>query len=229
MSVFRRREDFGDLQSPGNRSRRFDFAFGRNSSDSGNEVFGRWTEGIARGMGTPWFLLVLSLFCIAWLLWNTLGPEEWRFDSAALGFTALTLILSLQASYAAPMILLAQNRQDDRDRVQIEQDRQRAERNLADTEFLAREVVALRLALKDLPDRDFVRAELRALLADLAEADAETALKAAAAVLADSADSSGTGGVPGPADDPDVGTSSGTIIGKQAPTREHRRPFAEND
>ena len=174
MSMFRRREDFGNPQAPGNRGRRFRFGFGRNSDDSGNEVFGRWTEGIARGMGTPWFLLVLSLFCVAWLLWNTLGPEEWRFDSAALGFTALTLILSLQASYAAPMILLAQNRQDDRDRVQIEQDRQRAERNLADTEFLAREVVALRLALKDLPDRDFVRAELRALLADLAEADAET-------------------------------------------------------
>ncbi len=134
---------------------------------SSNETFGRWTEAIARGMGTPWFLLVLTLFCIAWLAWNTVAPEQWRFDSAALGFTALTLILSLQASYAAPMILLAQNRQDDRDRVQIEQDRQRAERNLADTEFLAREVVALRLAIKDLPDRDFVRAELRALLADL--------------------------------------------------------------
>jgi len=135
----------------------------------GNEVFGRWTEGIARGMGTPWFLLALTLFCVVWLVWNTIAPQSWRFDSAALGFTALTLILSLQASYAAPMILLAQNRQDDRDRVQIEQDRQRAERNLADTEFLAREVVALRLAIKDLPDRDFVRAELRALLADLLE------------------------------------------------------------
>lgn len=132
-----------------------------------NERFGRWTERIARGMGTPWFLLALTAFTAAWLAWNTLMPEAWRFDSAALGFTALTLILSLQASYAAPMILLAQNRQDDRDRVQIEQDRQRAERNLADTEFLAREVVALRLALKELPDRDFVRAEIRALLADL--------------------------------------------------------------
>ena len=104
---------------------------------------------------------------------NTVAPERLRFDSAALGFTALTLILSLQASYAAPMILLAQNRQDDRDRVQIEQDRQRAERNLADTEFLAREVVALRLAIRDLPDRDFVRAELRALLADLELAEDE--------------------------------------------------------
>ncbi len=141
---------------------------------SGNERFGRWTEGIARGMGTPWFLLALTLFCIAWLAWNTFGPETGRFDSAALGFTALTLILSLQASYAAPMILLAQNRQDDRDRVQIEQDRQRSERALADTEFLAREVVSLRLAMKDLPDREFLRSELRALLAELdSEAAAE--------------------------------------------------------
>ncbi|QIK62364.1 DUF1003 domain-containing protein [Leucobacter viscericola] len=140
----------------------------RGSRENGrNERFGRWTEGIARGMGTPWFLMILTLVCVLWLAWNSFGPEEWRFDSAALGFTALTLILSLQASYAAPMILLAQNRQDDRDRVQIEQDRQRAERNLADTEYLAREVVALRLAMKELPDREFVRAELRALLADL--------------------------------------------------------------
>lgn len=134
----------------------------------GSERFGRWTEGIARGMGTPWFLLVLTAFCVLWLLWNTLGPEERRFDSAALGFTALTLILSLQASYAAPMILLAQNRQDDRDRVQIQQDRKQAERNLADTEFLAREVVALRIAIKDLPDREFVRQELKSLLNELA-------------------------------------------------------------
>ena len=136
-----------------------------------SERFGRWTESIARGMGTPWFLFALTVVCVAWLAWNTFGPETYRFDSAALGFTALTLILSLQASYAAPLLLLAQNRQDDRDRVQIEQDRQRAERNLADTEFLAREVVALRLALKDLPDRDFVRAELKSLLAELATED----------------------------------------------------------
>lgn len=137
----------------------------------GGERFGRWTEGIARGMGTPWFLLFLTLFCAAWLVWNTVAPKEYRFDSAALGFTALTLILSLQASYAAPMILLAQNRQDDRDRVQIQQDRRQAERNLADTEFLAREVVALRLAIKDLPDRDFVRQELKALLNEIAAED----------------------------------------------------------
>lgn len=129
--------------------------------------FGRITESIARGMGTPWFLVGLTLFCIAWMFYNTVGPEQWRFDSAALGFTALTLILSLQASYAAPLILLAQNRQDDRDRVAMEQDRQRAERNLADTEYLAREVVALRLAMKDMASRDFIRDELRSLLEEL--------------------------------------------------------------
>ena len=129
--------------------------------------FGRFTEVIARATGTPWFLLILSVFVIAWIGYNTLAPEPVRFDSQALGFTVLTLILSLQASYAAPLILLAQNRQDDRDRVQIEQDRQRAERNLADTEYLAREVVALRLAMADMATKDFIRAELRALLDEL--------------------------------------------------------------
>lgn len=133
----------------------------------GRDTFGRFTEAIARGMGTPWFLFGLSIFVVLWMLYNTLAPEGSRFDSAAIGFTALTLILSLQASYAAPLILLAQNRQDDRDRVQIEQDRQRAERNLNDTEYLAREVVALRLAVKDLASKDFIRAELRSLLEDL--------------------------------------------------------------
>lgn len=137
----------------------------------GRDRFGRFTEGIARGMGTPWFLFGLSVFVILWMLYNTLAPAGIRFDSAAIGFTALTLILSLQASYAAPLILLAQNRQDDRDRVQIEQDRQRAERNLNDTEYLAREVVALRLAMRDIPSKDFIRAELRSLLAELEKTD----------------------------------------------------------
>lgn len=118
-------------------------------------------------MGTPWFLIILTVIVVSWMTYNTLAPEQFRFDSAAIGFTALTLILSLQASYAAPLILLAQNRQDDRDRVAMEQDRQRAERNLADTEYLAREVVALRLAIKDVATKDFIRAELRALLEEL--------------------------------------------------------------
>jgi len=142
-----------------------------------SDRFGRFTEWIARAMGTPMFLLILSLFCIGWIAWNTLAPEPVRFDSQEYGFTVLTLVLSLQASYAAPLILLAQNRQDDRDRVQIEQDRQRSERNLADTEYLAREVVALRMALTDVQDqvvtRDVLRQELRALLDRLDARDAE--------------------------------------------------------
>ena len=117
------------------------------------EWFGRVTERLARAMGTPGFLFGMTVFIVIWMLWNTLAPATWRFDSASLGFTALTLALSLQASYAAPLLLLAQNRQDDRDRVQIEQDRQRAERNLADTEYLAREVVNLRMTVKELVDR----------------------------------------------------------------------------
>ncbi len=134
---------------------------------SGRDRFGRFTEATARGMGTPWFLLALSVFVVAWMSWNTFAPDGLQFDRADYGFIALTLVLSLQASYAAPLILLAQNRQDDRDRVQIEQDRQRAERNLADTEYLAREVVALRLAVKEMATRDFIRAELRSLLEEL--------------------------------------------------------------
>ena len=137
--------------------------------------FGRFTEWVARAMGTPTFLLSLTLFCVLWMGWNSIAPDDWRFDSAAIGFTALTLVLSLQASYAAPLILLAQNRQDDRDRVQIEQDRQRAERNLADTEYLAREIVALRMAVRDLTDevitRDTLRSELKAALERLDESD----------------------------------------------------------
>jgi uncharacterized membrane protein len=134
-----------------------------------DDAFGKVSEGIARFMGTPRFLLWLSLFCVAWLAWNSWGPVDLRFDKAANGFTALTLMLSLQASYSAPLILLAQNRQTDRDRVQAEQDRQRAERNLADTEFLAREMAALRIALSEVATRDFVRSELRNLMEELLE------------------------------------------------------------
>jgi uncharacterized membrane protein len=136
------------------------------------DAFGRIAERIARFMGTPRFLLYLTLFCAAWLAWNTWGPAPLRFDDAALGFTALTLMLSLQASYAAPLILLAQNRQDDRDRVAAEQDRSRAERSLADTEFLAREMASLRIALGEVATRDFVRSELRNLLEEIEEARA---------------------------------------------------------
>ncbi len=131
------------------------------------DASGRVSESIARFLGTPRFIVWLTVFCIVWLAWNSWGPAHLRFDQAENGFTALTLMLSLQASYAAPLILLAQNRQADRDRVQAEQDRQRAERNLADTEFLAREMASLRIALSEVATRDFVRSELRNLLEDL--------------------------------------------------------------
>ena len=120
-------------------------------------------------MGTPAFLVGMTVFCAVWLLWNTLLPESWQFDPRSLNFTLLTLILSLQASYAAPLILLAENRSTDRDRVEFEHDRQRAERNLADTEYLAREVAALRIAMREVATRDFIRSELKDLLKELEE------------------------------------------------------------
>ena len=92
------------------------------------DAFGRMTEGFARYMGTPQFLLWMTVFCGVWLGWNTLAPEELQFDPRSLNFTLLTLMLSLQASYAAPLLLLAQNRQDDRDRVVASEDRFAAHR-----------------------------------------------------------------------------------------------------
>ncbi|KAA9110254.1 DUF1003 domain-containing protein [Microbacterium rhizomatis] len=142
-----------------------------------SDRFGRFSEAFARAMGTSGFLIGMTIFVTLWLLWNTLAPVDMQFDPVATNFTLLTLILSLQASYAAPLILLAQNRQDDRDRVQIEQDRQRAERNLADTEYLAREIVALRMAVNDfhheVMTKDVLRAELKALLERLDEPGAQ--------------------------------------------------------
>ena len=133
------------------------------------DAFGRGAEGFARMMGTPAFLVWMTVFCAVWLTWNSLMPESAQFDPRALNFTLLTLILSLQASYAAPLLLLAQNRQDDRDRVQAEQDRQSNERNHATTDFITREIASLRLALNDVATRDFVRGELRDLLEELEE------------------------------------------------------------
>lgn len=128
------------------------------------EAFGAWSERFARFMGTPKFLVQMTVFVVVWLSWNTLAPKVWQFDPRALNYTLLTLILSLQASYAAPLILLAQNRQDDRDRVALEQDRQQTQRAVADTEYMAREVASLRLAVSDLATRDYLRSELREVL-----------------------------------------------------------------
>jgi uncharacterized membrane protein len=133
------------------------------------DAFGRMTEGFARFMGTPQFLLWMTVFVALWLGWNTIAPRELQFDSKDLNFTLLTLMLSLQASYAAPLLLLAQNRQDDRDRVTQEEDRRRAQQNLADTEYLTREIASLRIALRDVATRDFVRSELRSVLEEILE------------------------------------------------------------
>jgi uncharacterized membrane protein len=132
------------------------------------DAFGRLSERIARFIGTGRFLVYMTVFVIVWLIINTLAVK-YIFDEYP--FVFLTLILSLQASYAAPLILLAQNRQADRDRVQYEQDRARAERNIADTDYLTRELAALRMAVGEVATRDFIRSELRQLLDELEERD----------------------------------------------------------
>jgi uncharacterized membrane protein len=131
------------------------------------ETFGRWAEAIARFMGTARFLVYMTAVILVWVCWNTLAPAPWRFDPYT--FTFLTLVLSLQASYAAPLILLAQNRQADRDRLALEEDRRRAAMQKADTEYLAREVAALRNALGEVATRDFLRSELNRLVDELDE------------------------------------------------------------
>ncbi len=130
------------------------------------DAFGRLSERIARFIGTGRFLVYMTVFVIVWLIVNTLAAK-YIFDDYP--FVFLTLILSLQASYAAPLILLAQNRQADRDRVQYEQDRARAERNIADTDYLTRELAALRMAVGEVATRDFIRSELRQLLDEIEE------------------------------------------------------------
>jgi uncharacterized membrane protein len=131
------------------------------------ESMGRISERVARFLGTWRFIGYMTLFIVVWLAINWVGPTSWQFDPARSHFTGLTLILSLQASYAAPLILLAQNRQTDRDRVQFDQDRALSERTVADTEYLARELAAVRVALGDVATRDFLRGELRDLLEEL--------------------------------------------------------------
>jgi len=140
------------------------------------EAFGRAVERVARFLGTGRYLVYQSIFIVVWIVYNVAAPKHARFDPYT--FTFLTLILSLQAAYAAPLILLAQNRQDDRDRVNMEQDRRAGAQQLADTEFLARELAAVRIALGDVVTRDFLRAELRQVLEELdGERDETAALK----------------------------------------------------
>ncbi|NJQ00978.1 DUF1003 domain-containing protein [Streptomyces zingiberis] len=129
------------------------------------EAFGRVSERIARFLGTGRFIVWMTVVIILWVVWNTTAPAHLRFDRYP--FIFLTLALSLQASYAAPLILLAQNRQDDRDRVNLEQDRKQNERSIADTEYLTREIAALRLGLGEVATRDWIRSEFQDLLKEM--------------------------------------------------------------
>ncbi|UNO40066.1 DUF1003 domain-containing protein [Streptomyces sp. MST-110588] len=129
------------------------------------EAFGRLSEKIARFLGTGRFIVWMTVLIVLWVVWNVAAPDHLRFDKYP--FIFLTLMLSLQASYAAPLILLAQNRQDDRDRVSREQDRKQNERSLADTEYLTREIAALRLGLGEVATRDWIRSELQDLVKEL--------------------------------------------------------------
>ena len=137
------------------------------------DAFGAFAEGFARFMGTARFLAWMTLIIICWVLWNIpLGPPRPRFDEYP--FIFLTLILSLQASYAAPLILLAQNRQESRDRVALERDREQAAQSRADMDYLAREIAGLRMSVGELATRDYLRGELRnELRSILAELDDE--------------------------------------------------------
>jgi uncharacterized membrane protein len=137
------------------------------------EAFGKFAEAFARFMGTARFLFGMTVVIVLWILWNLpYGPPRPRFDSYP--FIFLTLILSLQASYAAPLILLAQNRQEARDRVISERDREQAAQSRADMDFLAREIASLRMSVGELATRDYLRSELRTeLRALIAELDNE--------------------------------------------------------
>ena len=124
------------------------------------EAFGRLTERIARYLGTGRYLVVQTIVIIIWIVWNVVFPKGSALGFDPYTFTFLTLVLSLQAAYAAPLILLAQNRQDDRDRVNLDADREEARSSKADLDYLAREIAAIRMALGEVATRDFLRSEL---------------------------------------------------------------------
>lgn len=132
------------------------------------EAFGNFAEKFARFMGTPHFLVWMTVVVIVWVAINLIGLFGLRWDPYP--FILLNLVFSTQASYAAPLILLAQNRQADRDKVSVDEDRRRATAQKADTEYLAREIAGLRMALGDVATRDFVRSELAKLAVELDDA-----------------------------------------------------------
>ena len=138
----------------------------RFSLDIDPDVFGRLVENLARFLGTGTYLFWQTVMVIAWISMNLiLGQRAWD----EYPFILLNLAFSTQAAYAAPLILLAQNRQDDRDRITVDEDRTRALQTKADTEYLARELAALRVAIGEIATRDYLRGELERLRGDLEE------------------------------------------------------------
>lgn len=129
------------------------------------DAIGSFAESFARWMGTAGFLFWMTILIVGWLVFNASMPPDSAPDPWP--FMFLTLALSLQASYAAPLILLAQNRQEARDRVSLEHDREVADQSRADMDFLAREIASLRMRMNDIATRDFIRSELRELLAEI--------------------------------------------------------------
>jgi uncharacterized membrane protein len=136
------------------------------------DAFGDFAEGFARFLGTARFLFYMTVFVIVWIVLNVVALFGYRWDPYP--FILLNLFFSTQASYAAPLILLAQNRQEARDRVQVERDRAQASQSRADMDFVAREIAGLRMSVGELATRDYVRSELRnELRSILAELDDE--------------------------------------------------------
>jgi len=125
------------------------------------DMFGRYSERIARFFGTARYLILQTALVIVWIGLNVYLGSKHAFDKYP--FILLNLAFSTQAAYAAPLILLAQGRQADRDRVSLEEDRAQNARAVADAEYLAREIAAIRIALGDVATRDFVRSELAKL------------------------------------------------------------------
>jgi uncharacterized membrane protein len=132
-----------------------------------SEIVGAFAEKFAKFMGTARFLGWMTVIVAMWAVWNSAAPAALRFDPYP--FIFLTLVLSLQASYAAPLILLAQYRQEARDRISQDDDRKQAAQSRADMDFLAREIAGLRMRVGELATRDFIRSELREFLEDLDE------------------------------------------------------------
>jgi uncharacterized membrane protein len=116
------------------------------------DTFGRLSERLARFLGTGRYLAAQTILVVVWIAMNVVAGKNGLWDKYP--FILLNLAFSTQAAYAAPLILLAQNRQADRDREEIERDREVNSRSLAETEYLAREIAAVRLAVDQKADRE---------------------------------------------------------------------------